>query len=59
MLLCLSSSDLTIPFIFVHDLQNYVQLMPEYCAQIHELKIANLEILQFFRQGNSSANKSP
>ena len=38
-----------IPFMFVHDLQNYVHLMPEQRAQMHELKIVNLEIWQFFQ----------
>lgn len=38
-----------IPFMFVHDLQNYVHLMSEQRAQMHELKIVNLEIWQFFQ----------
>ena len=55
----LASLELMIPFFFAHDLQNYARLMPEYIAQMNELKNIDPEIWHFFQQGNFSVNKSP
>ena len=47
-----------IPYFFAHDLQNYARLMPEYLAQMYELKEKDNQIWEFFNKGNFSVNKS-
>ena len=43
----LASLELMIPFFFAHDLQNYARQMPEYIAQMNELKNIDPEIWHF------------
>ena len=47
-----------IPYFFAHDLQNYARLMPEYLAQMYELKEKDNQIWEFFNKGSFSVNKS-
>lgn len=46
------------PEFFAHDLQKYARLMPEYLAQMYELRTSNPNAWQYFNQGNFSMNKS-
>ena len=50
--------ELMIPYFFAHDLQNYARLMPEYLAQMYELKEKDNRTWEFLTEGNFSVNKS-
>ena len=54
----LTSLELTSPYFFAHYLQNYARLMPEYLAQMYELKEKDNQIWEFFNKGNFSVSKS-
>ena len=47
-----------IPYFFVHDLQNYAQLRPEYITQMRNINIYEKETWKFFENGNFSVNNS-
>ena len=47
-----------IPYFFAHDLQNFARLMPEYLAQMYDLKKDKQATWKFFEEGNFSVNKS-
>jgi len=53
----LASLELILPYFFSHDLQNYARLMPEYIAQMKDLKASDPEIWEFFKQENFSVSK--
>ena len=44
-------------YYFAHDLQNYASLMPEYLAQMYELKEKGNRMWEFLNKGNFSVNK--
>ena len=54
----LASLEAMVPYFFVHDLQNYAQLIPEYIAQMRNKKIYEEETWSFFENDSFSVNKS-
>ena len=47
-----------IPYFFVHDLQNYAQLIPEFIVQMRNIKLYEEETWKFCENCNFSVNKN-